>query len=89
MARRWGKHRLEHHPFCKGLEFDHVIMIGLNAEVLPHGDEEDDDRLITLRILVAMGIGRARNSVILGYKPEDAPSLARYLEAETYIPIRV
>lgn len=74
---------------AKGLEFDHVIMIGLNAEVLPHGDEEDDDRLMTLRRLVAMGIGRARKSVILGYKPEDAPSLTRYLEADTYVPVRV
>jgi len=74
---------------AKGLEFDHVIMIGLNAEVLPHGDEDDDDRLITLRRLVAMGIGRARKSVILGYKPDDPPSLTRYLEADTYVPVRL
>jgi DNA helicase IV len=57
---------------AKGLEFDHVIIIGLNAEVTVHGEEADDDRLITLRRLLAMGIGRARKSVVLGYKPGEA-----------------
>lgn len=64
---------------AKGLEFDHVIIIGLNAEVTVHGQEADDDRLITLRRLLAMGIGRARQSVILGYKPGEASKLIDYL----------
>jgi superfamily I DNA/RNA helicase len=51
---------------AKGVEFDHVIIIGLNAEVTHHGDEADDDILMRLRRLLAMGIGRARKSVILG-----------------------
>jgi len=69
---------------AKGLEFDHVIILGLNAEVTPHGDEEDDDRLIVLRKLVAMGIGRARLSVVIGYKPEEASKLITYLDPSTY-----
>lgn len=69
---------------AKGLEFDHVVILGLNAEVTPHGDEEDDDRLSRLRRLVAMGIGRARLSVILGYKPAEASKLIEYLDPETY-----
>ncbi len=68
----------------KGLEFDHIVIIGLNAEVTQHGEEEDDDRLTRLRRLLAMGIGRARNSVVLGYKPSDASRLVTYLDPETY-----
>jgi len=74
---------------AKGLEFDHVIIIGLNAEVTPHGGEEEDDRLAKLRRLLAMGIGRARNSVVVGYKPEDASRLIQYLDPSTYEEIPV
>jgi superfamily I DNA/RNA helicase len=69
---------------AKGLEFDHVVIIGLNAEITPHGAEEEDDRLTKLRRLLAMGIGRARESVVLGYKPEDASRLIQYLDPSTY-----
>ncbi len=69
---------------AKGLEFDHVIMLGLNAEVLPHGSEEGDDRLTRLRRLMAMGIGRARKSVIIGYKPSEEPVLVKYMKASTF-----
>lgn len=69
---------------AKGLEFDHVVILGLNAEVLPHGEEEEDDRLVKLRRLLAMGIGRARKSVIIGYKLEDASKLIAYLGPDTY-----
>jgi len=68
----------------KGLEFDHVIIIGLNDTVTPHGPEEDDDRLINLRRLLAMGIGRARKSVVLGYKPAEASHLVTYLDPDTF-----
>jgi superfamily I DNA/RNA helicase len=74
---------------AKGLEFDHVIIIGLNAEITPHGTEEEDDRLAKLRRLLAMGIGRARNSVVVGYKPEDASRLIKYLDPSTYEEIPV
>jgi superfamily I DNA/RNA helicase len=66
------------------LEFDHVILVGLNAEVTIHGQEDDDDSLLTLRRLLAMGIGRARESVILGYKPSEASRLVDYLDPKTY-----
>jgi len=74
---------------AKGLEFDHVVIIGLNSEVTVHGDEADDDRLITLRRLLAMGIGRARKSVILGYKPSEASKLIDYLAAGTFTGINL
>ncbi len=69
---------------AKGLEFDHVIIIGLNAEVTPHGEGADDDQLVTLRRLLAMAVARARKSVILGYKPSEASSLVAYFPADTF-----
>jgi len=69
---------------AKGLEFDHVFILGLNAEVLPHGEDADDEKLITLRRLLSMGIGRAKKSVILGYSPGDVSKLFDFFNKETY-----
>jgi superfamily I DNA/RNA helicase len=69
---------------AKGLEFDHVIVLGLNADVTPHGAEEGDDRLAALRRLLAMGIGRARQSVIVGYKPDEASTLVQFLQPGSF-----
>ena len=69
---------------AKGLEFDHVIILGLNQKITPHGDDEGDDQLDRLRRLFAMAIGRAKHSVIVGYKPEDASSLIKYFSKDTY-----
>ena len=69
---------------AKGLEFDHVLLPGLNNEVTPHGDEEGDGALDALRRLVAMGIGRARSSVMIGYKPGEESAVVKLFPAETY-----
>ena len=69
---------------AKGLEFDHVLLPGLNQEVTPHGDEEGDGTLDSLRRLVAMGIGRARNTVTLGYKPGEQSTLIDLIDPTTY-----
>jgi superfamily I DNA/RNA helicase len=61
---------------AKGLEFDHVYMIGLAGSHASYGEEPDDDRYDAHRRLVAMGIGRAKQTVVLGTKPgEDLPIL--------------
>lgn len=61
---------------AKGLEFDHVFMIGLAGSHASYGDEPDDDRYDAHRRLLAMGIGRAKQTVVLGTKPgEDLPLL--------------
>lgn len=74
----------------KGLEFDHVIILGLNAEVMPHGEiEKDDDRNVASRKLLAMGISRARKSVTVGYKPEDKSSLIDWFSADTFTQVEV
>ncbi|UGT62855.1 3'-5' exonuclease [Nocardia asteroides] len=68
----------------KGLEFDHVVIIGLNQEVTPHGREAGDVTLENLRRLLAMGIGRARKTVTIGYKESGASSLIGYCSQSTY-----
>lgn len=68
----------------KGLEFDHVLLPGLNQEVTPHGTEEGDGTLESLRRLVAMGISRARQTVAVGYKAEDRSTLIDFFDPATY-----
>jgi superfamily I DNA/RNA helicase len=69
---------------AKGLEFDHVLMPGLNQQVTPHGTEPGHGQLDTVRRLVAMGVGRARQTVALGYKGEDPSTVIGLLDPETY-----
>lgn len=74
---------------AKGLEFDHVIIVSLDSEVLHHGESNDDDRMLTLRRLVAMGAGRARESLLLGYNPNNVSKLLSYCDATTYEVVEV
>jgi superfamily I DNA/RNA helicase len=69
---------------AKGLEFDHVIIIGLDEYLTPHGEDEGDALLENHRRLLAMGIGRARTSVVIGSKPGTASSLINFLEPGSY-----
>ena len=68
---------------AKGLEFDHVLLPGLNHEVTPHGNEDGDGTLDALRRLVAMGIGRARHTVTVGYKPGERSTLIDLIDPAT------
>lgn len=68
---------------AKGLEFDHVIILGLNQENTPHDTDADDDTHQTLRRLLAMAVARARKSVIVGYKPSEASGLVKYFDKTT------
>ncbi len=69
---------------AKGLEFDHVLILGLNDEMIECGDEPDHVDLESARRLVAMSITRARQSVVLGYKPVDTPACLAFLDAKTF-----
>lgn len=69
---------------AKGLEFDHVIILGLNQELTPHGKGSEDTDLQHFRRLLAMAITRAKNNVVLGYKPSEASSLVGYLQKGTF-----
>lgn len=74
---------------AKGLEFDHVVMIGLAQENASHGAEIEDDRYAALRRLLAMGVGRARETVILGAKPGAELSALHFIAADTVEVIRL
>lgn len=69
---------------AKGLEFDHVLLPGLNQQVTPHGEGEGDASLDRLRRLLAMAVGRARRSVMVGYKPGEESTLIGLLDPATY-----
>lgn len=69
---------------AKGLEFDHVILIGYNALVTPHGEEPGDSLLETHRRLLAMSIGRARHTVTIGYKPSEISDVLDVLDPSTF-----
>ncbi len=69
----------------KGLEFDHVFLIGMNQELLEHSDDDpEEDRLQTLKRLLAMGVSRARESVTLGYRQDEAPRLLAAVDPALY-----
>ena len=69
---------------AKGLEFDHVFILGLNAEMTPHGADADDAQFQTLRRLLAMAIGRARKTVTIGAKQGQESKLLGLFKEGTY-----
>jgi len=72
----------------KGLAFDHVFILGIDAHDMPNNIDEDYDQFVKLRRLLGMGIGRARSSVIIGCKA-DAYRLLTYLDPDTYDEVNV
>ncbi len=75
---------------AKGLDFDHVIIIGLSSEGLPEGQfEMGDERFETACRLLAMAIARARIQVVLGYKPTEESALLQRLDRTAFVEIEV
>lgn len=68
----------------KGLEFDHVIIIGMTNETITYKAEDDEDKLDSIRRLIAMSITRARNTVTIGLTLGDRATVFDYFEKETY-----
>lgn len=69
---------------AKGLEFDHVFILGLADFNTSHGEPEEDDKLTTLRKLFAMAVCRARKTVTIGYKEGEESDLVGFFDARTY-----
>lgn len=69
---------------AKGLEFDHVIIVGLNGETMPHGTEPGDSQRDSHIRLLAMAAGRARKTLTVTYKPTEASDLIACLDSDTY-----
>ncbi|WP_086775382.1 3'-5' exonuclease [Vibrio coralliirubri] len=70
---------------AKGLEFDHVFILGLEGRHFSFGtaDSEDADYSSTVKLL-SMGITRAKENVILGYKIDSRPTFIDHLSEATY-----
>ena len=69
---------------AKGLEFDHVFILGLNAENTPYPDEDVDDQVFVLRRLLAVAVARSKQTVVIGYKPGAQSRLVDYFAPGTY-----
>ena len=69
---------------AKGLEYDHVIILGFNQENTRFGDEDRTDQMQVLRRLLAVAVARARKQVIVGYKPGEESRLTGFFQAGTY-----
>ncbi|WOS39912.1 3'-5' exonuclease [Xanthomonas rydalmerensis] len=64
----------------KGLEFDYVFILGLSSENTGFSDLDSDDELLVLRRLLAVAVARARNQVVLGYKPGEESRLVDFFQ---------
>lgn len=69
---------------AKGLEYDYVFIIGFNQENTMFGEEEETDKVVVLRKLLAMAVARARKHVVIGYKPGEESRLTNYFEEGTF-----
>lgn len=74
---------------AKGLEFDYVFILGLNNENTPYADAEIDDQGLVLRKLLAVAVARARQAVIIGYKPGEESHLVKYFGKDTFVKVAV
>ena len=69
---------------AKGLEYDHVIILGFNQENTAFGNEEFTDQIQVLRRLLAVAVARARKQVVIGYKPGEESQLISFFETGTF-----
>ncbi|KFA99316.1 3'-5' exonuclease [Vibrio sp. ER1A] len=69
---------------AKGLEFDHVVLLGLSDEFLRYDEDAESDSYSNICKLLTVSITRAKKSVILGYKQGDKPSILDLIDNDTY-----
>ena len=74
---------------AKGLEFDHVLVPGYSGRAVAHSSEPEDDSFQEHRRLLAMAVGRARRSIIVGYLPREAPGVVDLFAPGTFDAIDV
>lgn len=72
---------------AKGLEFDHVFILGLSEKNTPFAEQEWDDEVVVLRRLLAIAVARARKTVVLGYKPGEESRLIQFFAPNTFLEV--
>lgn len=60
------------------------MLLGLEQQHMPHGDEDGDTQLQLHRRLLAMAVGRARRTVTITCKPGTEPDVLGLLDPATY-----
>lgn len=70
---------------AKGLEFDHVFIVGLEDRhfSFTSDDNEDADYSTAIKLL-SMAITRAKENVIISYYNPSKPSFLKHLDQDTY-----
>ncbi len=74
---------------AKGLEFDHVYILGLDDELTLCSDEKDDDSRNWLVRLFAVACSRARNTLVIGALRESPSFLIALPAKDTYSEVEV
>lgn len=69
---------------AKGLEFDHVFILGLSEDATGFADASLDDQATVMRRLLAVAVARARDTVVVGYKESEKSYLVDYFAAGTF-----
>lgn len=69
---------------AKGLEFDHVLLLGYDADTVVAEPDAEDISVDQQRRLLAMAVGRARRGVVIGYRHEAEPPVAGFFADGTY-----
>lgn len=70
---------------AKGLEFDHVFIVGLEDRHFSFAtpDNEDADYSTAVKLL-SMAITRAKQNVVVGYNPHSMPTFLEHLDNDTF-----
>ncbi|WP_372741462.1 3'-5' exonuclease [Neptunomonas sp.] len=69
---------------AKGLEFDYVIVAGISSQTFSHDMDDEDDKKLNCKRLLAMSITRARKNVVLGFDSRKPALIKSEFEAGTY-----
>ena len=74
---------------AKGLEFDHVYILGLDNDLTPCAIEKDDDDRNWLIRLFAVACSRARRTLVIGGLSENPSFLIALPAKDTYTEIKL
>jgi superfamily I DNA/RNA helicase len=73
---------------AKGLEFDHVFILGFDTEFFgDHGADEDDYLYTHLRRILAMAVTRAKRTVVIGSRQNFRSDILDLFDPNTFLTV--